>query len=266
MVYNGYTLRTCGQCNFVFTAQRSFATSQYEDIYSGVIAYQRMIQEAQQTHLGDKGLRDLWWFKRKALRWLRGSLPKARLLDVGSGPGTLLMVARRVYGYEVQGVEPAKIAADAANGYEVPTYCGTVQDYAKTHSEKFDAITSFEVLEHVAEPLDFLQTIRTLLKKDGLLILSTPNLDDPYCLRQRIPPAMPPIHINFFSRRSLKPLLERAGLTTVRTFTLPIPTSTVRNVCGKSGFLARLPYLFARRLVGRADGTTLLTMARPTKQ
>jgi len=262
--YNGFPLRTCVNCKFVFTAQRSFATSQYEDIYSGVTAYRGMVQAAEQTYRGEKGFRDLWWFKRKALNWLRTRTPAGRILDVGSGPGTLLIIAKRVYGYEVQGVEPAAIAAEAANRYGVPTFCGTLQEYARTQANKFDAITSFEVLEHVTDPLEFLQTAKSLLKKNGTLIISMPNADDPYCLQQRIAPAMPPIHINFFSRRSLRCLLERAGFTIVRTYTLPIPTSSVRNVYGKKGFLLRIPYLLARRLIGKADGTTLLTMAAPT--
>lgn len=263
-VYNGYLLKKCSRCSFIFTAERSFSTNQYEDIYSSVTAYQRMIHDAEQTHRDEKGFRDLWWFKRKALNWIGTGVRNRRLLDIGSGPGTLLMVAHRVYDCEVQGIEPATAAAAVANDYGVPTYCGTVQEYADIHAEKFDAITSFEVLEHVADPLSFLKATRRLLNRDGILILSMPNLDDPYCLQQQITPAMPPIHINFFSRGSLRALLERGGFTMKRAFTLPIPTSSVRNVHGTTGFLIRLPYLMVGRIVGRADGTTLLAMATPS--
>src|SRR5262249_36171986 len=152
-------------------------------------------------------------------------------------------------------------AAKVANEFGIPTFCGTIEEFERQNANKFDAITSFEVLEHVPDPLSVLVAARQMLKREGALVLSVPNLDDPYCLNQQITPAMPPIHINFFSRSSLGALLERAGFELRRSFTLPIPTSSVRNIYGVRGFLLRLPYLAARRLVGMADGTTLLVMA-----
>lgn len=262
ITYNGHQLLRCGRCNFVFTADRSFPTSQYEDVYSGVTAFQMMLDDAKQTHAGHKSGRDLWWFKRMALRWLKPTHGK-RLLDLGSGPGTFLMVAQREHNYEIQGVEPAEMAARTAQGFSVPTWCGLSDDFARSTDKTFDAITSFEVLEHVPDPLAFLKTARQLIAPGGWLILSVPNLDDPYCLRQQIAPAMPPIHINFFSRSSLQAVLERAGFQLERSFTLPLPSSSVRNVHGTMGFLLRLPLLALRRVFGRADGTTLLVAARP---
>ncbi len=260
-IYNGHALKRCNVCSFVFTAERNFETSQYDDVYSGVTAYQMMIDDARLTHAGAKGFRHLWWFKRMALKWLRALVPSGRLLDLGSGPGTLLMVARRDFGYQIQGVEPASNAAAIANSYGVPTFCGTVEEFQGRHPDKFDAITSFEVLEHVPDPVSFIKAARKMLKQDGLLLLSVPNLDDPYCLKQKIPPTMPPIHINFFSRKSLAALLSRSGFTIRRAYTLPIPTSSVRNIYGRSGFFWRLPYILVTKIIGRQDGTTLLVMA-----
>ena len=144
-IYNGYQLNRCGRCEFVFTAERKFPKNQYEDVYSSEPVYQAMINEARLTYKAEHGYRELWWFKRKALSWLNGRLADRRLLDLGSGPGTFLMVARQRFGYDIQGVEPASAAAAIANNYAVPTYCGTVEEFANHNSEKFDAITSFEV-------------------------------------------------------------------------------------------------------------------------
>ena len=113
------------------------------------------------------------------------------------------------------------------------------------------------------DPLLFLSTAKSLLKTNGLLFLSVPNLDDPYCLQQQITPAMPPIHINFFARKSLGALLQRSGFAIQRAYSLPIPSSSVRNIYGWGGFVMMLPYLAFARGIGKADGTTLLTMAKP---
>ena len=72
-----------------------------------------------------------------------------------------------------------------------------------------------------------------------------------------------PIHINFFARKSLGALLQRSGFAIQRTYSLPIPSSSVRNVYGWAGFVMMLPYLAFARGIGKADGTTLLTMAKP---
>jgi 2-polyprenyl-3-methyl-5-hydroxy-6-metoxy-1,4-benzoquinol methylase len=261
-VYNGYPLLRCPSCTLVFTAAREFASDQYEEVYARVTVFQTMLQDARATAAGEKGFQDLWWFKKMALRWLRQQRVTGRLLDVGSGPGTFLMVARE-RGFAVQGVEVARIAAQAAQQLDVPTWSGTVEDFAKTDPALFDAVTTFEVLEHLPDPAGMLRAVRRLMKSDARLILSVPNLGDPFCLLQQIEPAMPPIHINFFSRPSMRALLCSAGLRMERSFTLPIPTSTVRNIHGTKGFLYRLPGLCLGRLVGRADGTTLLVEARP---
>jgi 2-polyprenyl-3-methyl-5-hydroxy-6-metoxy-1,4-benzoquinol methylase len=136
-----------------------------------------------------------------------------------------------------------------------------VQEFLAKQPVPFDAIVSFEVLEHVPDPVGLLRAMHELLQPEGVLVLSVPNLDDPYCLKQQIAAAMPPVHINFFNRRSLAAALDRAGLAVQRFFSLPVPTSSVRNIHGKQGFLLRLPILALRRLVGRADGTTLLAAA-----
>jgi 2-polyprenyl-3-methyl-5-hydroxy-6-metoxy-1,4-benzoquinol methylase len=262
--YNRHLLLRCSDCAFVFTAQRDYATGQYEEVYSEMIAYRAMKDVARRTHEGELGYKHLWWFKRMGLRWLRKSKPSGRLLDIGSGPGTLLMVAKHHFGYEIQGIEPASEAASMANNFGVSTFNGIVDEFEQQNKDKFDAIVSFEVLEHVSDPLSVLLAARRLLKPDGVLILSTPNLDDPYCLDQQIAPAMPPIHINFFSRRSVNALLRRAGFAMQRSFSLPIPTSSVRNIYGRKGFLLRVPYLVASKLFRKQDGTTLLVMAIPT--
>lgn len=260
--YNGYDLARCGFCTFTFTKQRQFPPELYDKVYSDVHAYQHMIKAARETQRGDKGYRDLWWSKRMALRWLSRHNVKS-VLDLGSGPGTFLLVAKNWLGAQIQGIEPTVTAAKIAVEIGVPTFNGPVETFSD--SRTFDSITSFEVLEHIPDPLSALTAARKLLNDSGILILTVPNLDDPYCLHQQIEPAMPPVHINFFSRRSMAALLTRAGFNVQKTFTLPVPTSSVRNIHGRYGWLARLPSLAVQSLFGRADGTTLLVIAFKAK-
>lgn len=172
-----------------------------------------------------------------------------------------MIVAGRL-GLNVEGIEPTRPAAEAATNLQLKVFCGFVEEYVARSSRTFDAVTCFEVLEHVPDPVAMLTCMRKLVEPDGHLILSVPNVDDPYMLEQPFPQSMPPIHINFFNKKSLAAALDRAGFAIERVFTLPIPTGTVSRVYGAKGLILRLPYLAMLRLLGKADGSSLVVMAR----
>ncbi len=76
----------------------------------------------------------------------------------------------------------------------------------------FDLVVSFEVLEHIPDPTDFLTGARKLLTDDGLLILSTPNEKS---LEMRVLKTLssniPFDHVRFYNPHALTILLERFG-------------------------------------------------------
>jgi len=97
-------------------------------------------------------------------------------LDVGCGAGLLAEPLARM-GAEVTAVDAAPeciaVAKDHAAGQ------GLAIDYRATGVEavdgKFDLITAMEVIEHVADPQQFVNGLAARLASGGLLILSTPN-------------------------------------------------------------------------------------------
>jgi 2-polyprenyl-6-hydroxyphenyl methylase/3-demethylubiquinone-9 3-methyltransferase len=97
-------------------------------------------------------------------------------LDVGCGGGLLTEPLARL-GARVTGIDAAPevigVAREHAKrmGLEIDYRTGDVQQLAG----KFDLITAMEVVEHVAEPADFVKALANLLADGGLLIMSTPN-------------------------------------------------------------------------------------------
>src|SRR5205085_2662662 len=80
-------------------------------------------------------------------------------------------------------------------------------------SRVYDVVTAFDVLEHVEEPVDFMAGLSRLLKPNGLLFLSTPDLDSLTArLLGRHWHFFCPYHLVYFSRQTATTLAQRFGL------------------------------------------------------
>lgn len=102
-----------------------------------------------------------------------------RLLDIGCGGGLLAEpMARR--GAEVVGADAAERNIPVARLHAEQS--GLAIDYRHTTAEalaaageQFDVVLNMEVVEHVADPQQYLDDCRRLLKPGGLMICSTLN-------------------------------------------------------------------------------------------
>ena len=98
-----------------------------------------------------------------------------RILDIGCGRGLFLDVMRKG-GWDTVGTELNKETASYATkiyGLEVLT--GDLIKY-KLDKESLDAININQVLEHLKNPNEVLVECRRLLRRDGLLLISVPDL------------------------------------------------------------------------------------------
>ena len=96
-----------------------------------------------------------------------------RLLDVGCSSGAFLHIAMQL-GYQAEGVEPATRAAQAAQAAGLKVHHGLLQDIGFA-AQSFDAVTLFEVIEHLKEPLGLLKECRRILKPGGIMLIGTGN-------------------------------------------------------------------------------------------
>ena len=137
-----------------------------------------------------------------------------RLLDVGCASGLFLDHAASS-GWEVVGVEPSEqlfrqaCARLASKGLVLKS----VIEEADLPLAGFHAITLWDVLEHVADPVGILRRCHSLLKPGGILILNVPDLQSLQALLLgRHWPLFLPEHLTYFTRPALRICGEKVGL------------------------------------------------------
>lgn len=159
-----------------------------------------------------------------------------RLLDVGCGAGHFLKVAKD-RGWEVYGTEysPAAIALCKEKGIRMQEGALSSKDF---EAVSFDVITSFEVLEHINNPQEDMESIVHLLRTGGLHYVTTPNFNalSRYWLQADYNVIGYPEHLAYYSRKSLQKLMKRYHLQPLRCVTEGISLSRIRKSKGDGSF------------------------------
>jgi 2-polyprenyl-3-methyl-5-hydroxy-6-metoxy-1,4-benzoquinol methylase len=142
------------------------------------------------------------------------------LLDIGCATGTFLLEMQKQPGWTLTGLEPDAGAAEAAraNGLQV---IHSSLDELELPDASFDAVTMWDVLEHLHDPSAALGKIHRLLKPGGVLVARLPNgashdarLFGPYWAGLDAPR-----HLYVFTPQTLAALLGQNGFELVATNT-----------------------------------------------
>jgi SAM-dependent methyltransferase len=134
------------------------------------------------------------------------------LLDIGAGFGHFLKAVGG--GCAASGVELSPHAvAWSREHFGVRSDVGSTYDIPWNHDRPFQAVTCWDVIEHLEDPRRALAEMRAHLQEDGWLFLSTPDAGAAIArLMGRHWHYLDPIqHINLFSLRNLTRLLEDHG-------------------------------------------------------
>lgn len=134
------------------------------------------------------------------------------LLEVGAGFGTFCQEVKRSGAFqEVIGVEPTPELAQSCRERGLEVIERPIEQ-VDLGGRKVDVIASFEVIEHLFAPSDFIHQCGGLLSDDGLLVLTCPNVKGFDILTlQSVSSAVDSEHLNYFHPLSLSRLVEAAG-------------------------------------------------------
>jgi len=142
---------------------------------------------------------------------------RGKILDVGAAAGFFLKTAKDA-GWETYGVEPSRWLAQWGNErYQVNIRPGVLRS-AKFKPGFFEAVTMWDVLEHVPDPLSELLETNRILKNGGLLVINYPNIGSKMA---RLAGSrwwfLLSVHLFYFTQDTLRRYLERAGFKVIQS-------------------------------------------------
>jgi 2-polyprenyl-3-methyl-5-hydroxy-6-metoxy-1,4-benzoquinol methylase len=182
-----------------------------------------------------------------------------RVLDIGCSSGYLArpLVTR---GCTVVGIEQDPVAAEEAREVCAEVLVGDAETIdLPFEPASFDVVLCGDLIEHLRDPERFLARVRPLLRSDGRLVLTTPNVANwanrlglllgrwRYTDRG----ILDRTHLHLFTRATLVETLRRAGYRIVELdYTVPVPGVGSPRVEGAAHAFGRLrPQLFAYQFV-----------------
>ncbi len=121
-------------------------------------------------------------FDRHKFSLIKKYLPKKshhtiRFLDLGCGEGHFYQgLKQRGYDYKYLGLEFSQEQVKKARRDGIPVRHANLNEKFPLPDASFDMILASEILEHIYDTELFLEEIHRVLKNDGILFLTTPNI------------------------------------------------------------------------------------------
>lgn len=209
----GFYFVRCEKCGLVQRnpqTGKSEVIARYSSIYGkDYLSYELANEEAflklQQLALKDAGFPR---FEKKLFN-LRGN-EKPSVIDIGCATGALINCLRRKE-WHVTGVEisPCAEYAQKERGLDVRSVPLEENNFPKC---SFDALLASHLIEHLNDPMSFLKETHRILKDEGRVFITTPNINgfQARLFKGRWRSAIFD-HLYLFSNRTLIKMLKIAG-------------------------------------------------------
>lgn len=218
---NGFSYAECPRCATLYASPRPERA-----------AFERFYRDSESTRYWattfyretEAARRQKLW-KPKA-QMIKDSLAKhaaiSDVVDIGGGYGVFGEEIRRITAWTVTIVEPSRHLAQVCRDKGFAVIEKFLEDLVPSDLPKRrKCFVSFELLEHLFDPGEFLRRLNGLMSPGDLLVLTTLSGTglDIQVLWERSKAVSPPHHINFFNPASLRQLLGKTGFSTLEIST-----------------------------------------------
>ncbi len=155
------------------------------------------------------------------------------ILDIGCGVGFFLEEAKKK-GWNVYGSEYGEKLVTICEEKGIKMHNGTIAEF--TSEVKFDIITSFEVIEHINDPISELKKVHKLLRPKGLFYCTTPNFNSVlrFYLKKDYNVISYPEHLSYYTPKTIHQLFKRNHFKKNWIKTTGISITRLKTSLGKS--------------------------------
>jgi SAM-dependent methyltransferase len=238
----------CKKCGLFYRTPR---LSDRDEIHR----YQKLVHKDSFCEIQDRTKKKLFLSTLKKLEPHKG-----RILDIGCANGYFLALARE-RGWEPHGTEVSEsFLRKARENLGEKSVSGCPLRMAEFPSDFFDAVTLWDVLDHLLDPLGELREIKRILKKKGILLIRVRNMTFHLLVNRLIKknflgiikkPAI--FHLYGFNRKNIKVLLEKADFFEIKVsnsmLTAGDPYSQIRLLGASNiSFMKKTYYAFSELL------------------
>jgi 2-polyprenyl-3-methyl-5-hydroxy-6-metoxy-1,4-benzoquinol methylase len=206
----GFEHKRCSSCNTLYVSPRPTQEMLF-DYYNRFDAPKAWTRILTTTNNDRKYLQHLPRVKRLQHVIEQTQNERKKFVDLGAGNGNFAKaVLESSFFEEVIASDISTNCINSCKKQGLSTFCGSIDDF---ENESIDCLTFNDLIEHVFDPKEFLTSCFSKLKKEGVLMLSTPNGEgfDFKILKKETENIVPPEHIQFFNPESIKILLETCG-------------------------------------------------------
>ena len=232
LIKEDYMVLRCKACHFYYVSPPiMFSNAEWAKLYN-------------ETYFGKL---TKWWARQRERDWknrlnrleISAKRKITNFLDVGCGEGYVLLEAAE-RGWKAHGVDISDNRGGFARREDVSFIQGDIFE-ARFPDNFFDCVYVDSVLEHVADPIAFLNELNRIIKNGGVLYIGVPNEDALFndikkflyfiwgkrSISSRLKPFVSPFHTNGFTKKSLLAAALRANFKAVQ----------FRNFAGQYEFL-----------------------------
>ena len=198
----------CLNCGFIFVPEGLLLTDSGKTIYED--DENVFNQDGNADYYFDSGYNRSF---REKYDWVRRYAPDSKyLLDVGANLGHFLKAAGDYY--TAVGIELSPQAVSWSREHlGVDNHVGSLYTPPDDLGGPFDIVTSWDVIEHIPDPVGAMRIFSKLTRPGGLLFLSTPDSGSVIAriMRSKWHYHDPAQHISLFNKKNLSLLLLREG-------------------------------------------------------
>lgn len=215
-----YDVLVCQGCGVSSVNPLQAVDEVYEQIYKQAkiipgydryYRYAKLVKMVKNPLLVLSNSESVYWSVSETLKRFFQKSSALSILEIGSGLGYLTYSLNKA-GYPTKGIDISKDAIEKAknrygNFYEHKNLFKLAEE-----TVRYDCVIMTEVIEHVEEPILFLEAALKLLKPNGKLIVTTPN--------KNAAPAntlwhsdFPPVHLWFFTEESISFMVSKLNRT-----------------------------------------------------